>query len=112
MCGKKVFILNLASLHEIGKTGNFHILCFNCLRSYVSQISKGKIYRYCSSNELVNYPCPFFGCKEKFTHELVGKIFPDRDNIYLLKNARSEFMKSLNIKERPEDKKAIAQNPL
>ena len=103
MCGKGIFVLNSAKLHKIGKSENFHTLCFKCLRNYVSHISKGKIYKFCSSNELVNNPCPCFDCKEKFTHEIVGKIFPDRKNIYLLKNARSEFMKSLNIKEKSED---------
>lgn len=88
---------NKPSAPELESEG--HFLCYECLRSYVEQITNNKVYSYRDNmGQLKKYSCPVIGCTKYFTHELVGAAFSPEENSQLLHAAREEFKRQYKPK--------------
>jgi len=87
MCDATSLQTPISFLHEK------HGLCKRCLKSYVEEITQGKVYIYENGiGALKTYPCPFIGCEQKFGYELVEKLYSFEDNKELLRIGRKEFI--------------------
>lgn len=87
LCGHNCLRTNLAVLH--GAEKGHHAICLDCLRSYVEQVTQGRVYIFKDNKgSLETYACPFHECKEQFKYDLVEPTYSFEENAMLIADAR------------------------
>ena len=78
---------NAVILHQ-----SSHMLCHKCLKTYIDQKTKGKVYIVVNARgEIKDYECPFKDCTTKFTHKEIEGIYTMEENMRLVQAARKAF---------------------